>query len=294
MSLNIKHGAHREAMEQAGVRRLRWDALAEIICGQEPSVVLLQECRGWLADDRRQLGRAEADLPGMRVLVGRSNTGNHPVVVFRREAMRLLGMEDNRYTLLSGYAAARFAIDGLEVDGLAVPLVITSAHLSCYSVEQAKAEAQLVATRTHRYGGAGIMGGDFNSFPIGDPEPDWERVQPYNRMIRAVPSIVPGDDPQWRDKVTWRGNPIVGQALACCDMVDVAAYLADQRGDPSLRAPTGVHGRLRVDQFHVTAAMRPAIVDYWQVDTQGFSDHHAIVTVIDTALIDRGKLRDYT
>ncbi|MBO3752116.1 hypothetical protein J5X84_39145 [Streptosporangiaceae bacterium NEAU-GS5] len=285
MSVNIKHGADHEEVEHNGLLRRRWDAIAEIIRDQKPTAVCLQEGRNVLANDQRYLARMQKDS-GMRVLVGRSRSGSHNIVAFRQDEIELLALEDNPYDLLNGYAGPRFTVDGLPV-----PLVVISGHLSCYSVEQAAHEAQTLAVRAH--GGAGIMALDANSGPIGDPEPDWERLHPHLRMIRAIPSIAPGHDPEWRTKTVWRGNPIVSQALARCDMVDVAAHLADLRGDPALRAHTGVNGGVRIDQFHVTAALKLAIAGYWWVDMKDFTDHRGIVTEMDTSKSDLTKLREF-
>jgi hypothetical protein len=126
--------------------------------------------------------------------------------------------------------------------------------------------------------------GDINHYPLGDPEPDWERVQPYNRASRCLPRAGAGDP--------WRANPIVGQVLREGGLLDVAGHLADQRGEPALRAPTGRHGGMRVDQAHVTSALRDAIQDYWRVD--GPADHWGIACVLDLARVDLSRLRDYT
>ncbi|MEU8272491.1 endonuclease/exonuclease/phosphatase family protein [Sphaerisporangium sp. NPDC049002] len=269
MSWNVLHGAHREG---------RWPRLAEIIRANEPSIVLLQECRGWLERDMSQVIAAENDL-GMRVWVGFSASGGHTVLAHRRD-LPVMAFESNPYTLLHGYGAGRFAIPGLPV-----PLVVISAHLTPYSVDAAAAEVRTLVARAYRYDGLGVIGGDLNSCPVGDPEPPWAEVQPYNRMIRCLPRETP-DEP-------WRANTIVGRTLTDGQMIDVAAHLADLRGDVSLRAATG-RGRVRVDRFHVTAALRDAVVDYWRVDPDGASDHWGIVTVLDTDRVDLSQVRAYT
>jgi endonuclease/exonuclease/phosphatase family metal-dependent hydrolase len=272
MSQNILHGAHRDG---------RWPRLAEIIRRVSPSMLLLQECRGWLDDDMRQVAQAEHDL-AMRVVVARSRTGGHTVVAFRRDpAVRWLGMEHNLYTLSNGYGAARFKLPGVDA-----PLVVISAHLTCYSADTAAQEAQVLIARAYRHGGVGLIGGDINHCPLWDDEPDWERVQPYNRTARCLPRASP-DEP-------WRANTIVGQTFADAEMTDVAAHLANARSNRTLRAPTGKHGCVRVDQFHVTPALHPAIVDYWRIDPGDASDHFGIVTVIDTNYIDHSRIRNFT
>jgi len=80
--------------------------------------------------------------------------------------------------------------------------------------------------------------------PLGDPEPDWSTIQPYNRLARCLPRTSPQDP--------WQANTIVGQTLYSGGFTDVASHLADQRNDPTLRRPTGKHGGIRNDQIHVT------------------------------------------
>ncbi|RCG20082.1 hypothetical protein DQ384_37620 [Sphaerisporangium album] len=268
MSQNVQLGAHRDG---------RWVRLAQIIREHDPSILLLQECMGWLDNDMRQVIAAEKDL-GMRVWVGFSRTKSHTVVAHAPE-LPVAGFESNPYTLMQGYSAARFALPGLPV-----PLVVISAHLTAYSVEGAAEEAQLLAARAYRYDGLGVLGGDLNCCPVGDPEPEWEGVPPYNRMNRCLPRSSP-DEP-------WRANTIVGGKLAAGGMIDVAAYLADRRGDVSLRAATGLGG-VRVDQFHVTPALKAAIVDYRRVDVGEASDHWGVVMDLDTDRIDLSLVSTY-
>jgi hypothetical protein len=111
-------------------------------------------------------------------------------------------------------------------------------------------------------------------------------VQPFNRMSRCRrrKSL---DEP-------WQGDPVVGETFRDGEFTDAADYLADQRGDASLREPTGKHGLVRVDQAHVTPALRPAILDYRRVDPGSGSDHDGIEVVLDLDLIDRSHVREYT
>lgn len=117
--------------------------------------------------------------------------------------------------------------------------------------------------------------GDINHCPLSDPEPPWERIPPYNRSSRTLPG--PDGTP--------RANTIVGEVLRAGGMTDVAAYLAEARGDASLLRPTGA-GLVRVDQVHVTPALLPAVADYWLVDTQGASDHWGMTVILDRTQVD--------
>lgn len=125
-----------------------------------------------------------------------------------------------------------------------------------------------------------------NGSPLGDPEPDWDAVQPYNRMARCLRRD--------HDDEPWRANTIVGATLRDGDFADVAAHVARQRHDPSLLRPTGRFGGIRCDQAHVTPALIPAITDYWQINTGAASDHNLFGFTLDLTCIDRSKLREHT
>jgi hypothetical protein len=131
-----------------------------------------------------------------------------------------------------------------------VPPVAISTHLTPYCAEVAAQEAKLLIARAYRYGGIALVGGDINHMPLGDPVPDWSRVQPYNRASRCLRRESP--------TAPWRGNRIVGETFRDGEFTDVGGYIADLRQDPSLRKPTGKAGLLRVDQTPVFAVRRRA------------------------------------
>lgn len=131
-----------------------------------------------------------------------------------------------------------------------------------------------------------MIAGDINHPPLGDPEPDWTTIQPYNRMARCLPRTSP-DEP-------WRANTIVGQVLYSGGFTDVAAHISDTTNDPALREPTGKHGGLRVDQIHVTPALRPAIAGAFRRDTTALTDHHLVGGDLDLTQADLTQLREHT
>jgi hypothetical protein len=272
-SLNVQYGAAADG---------RWPALAAAIRGIRPQLVLLQEC-DWLAD-AGPAGQAAVDL-GLELVVAPS-AGLPTAVAWDPRRLRRVGCDTHYATRLHhGYCAPRFEVPGLDPP-LPVPLVVISTHLIPTSAEQAAAEASLVGSRAYRYGGLGMVGGDVNHCPIEGPEPDWDTVQPYNRMARCRRRS--------HDDEPWQGNTIVGQTLHDGAFTDVAAYVARQRRDPGLLRPTGRFGGIRCDQGHVTPALVPAIVDYWQVGTGDASDHDLIAWTLNLARIDRSSLREYT
>ena len=116
------------------------------------------------------------------------------------------------------------------------------------------------------------IAGDINHCPLDDPEIEWERVQPYNRTSRCLPRASE-DEP-------WRGNRIVGQIFRDGEFTDVGGYFED-------RQATGKAGLLRVDQAHVTPALRPALRSYQRVDPGPASDHYGISWELDLAATNR-------
>jgi endonuclease/exonuclease/phosphatase family metal-dependent hydrolase len=273
MSVNAQHRAHEEG---------RWRHLVQIIKSANPDLLMLQEV-DWLVSPQLQ-DEARRQL-ALSLVVGTS-MGLSTAVAWRPVGLSFIGLDTHHSLALHhGYCAPRFDIVGLP-NPPKVPLVAISTHLNPYSAQTAAQEAQVVGTRAYRYGGLGLVVGDINHPPVGDPEPDWDTVPPYNRMGRCQRRTHP-DDP-------WRANTVVGQTLADGDFVDVAGHLADARDDLSLRRPTARHGGIRTDQAHVTAPLVPAITDYHQVPTDGYSDHNAIVFTLDLTRIDPRPLREYT
>jgi len=130
-------------------------------------------------------------------------------------------------------------------------------------------------------GRVGDHAGDVNHFPVGDPPPDWSRIPPYNLSSRTLPPLEPGGPP--------RPNTIVGETLRQGGLIDVAAHLADRRGDAVLRGPTG-KGLVRVDQIHVAPPLLPAVLDVRPVDSGDASDHSGLVATFDLDTIDAEEL----
>ena len=267
MSVNTQHGGR---LNDQFEPEDRWAGLVELIRAEDPDVVLMQETGSWHDNRWTQHARAERDL-GMRVHLTRSPAGGGAAVAHRRD-VPWLAKEDH-------HAVHMHAMTHLQLDiGAAFPLVVISLHLDPFSAQLAAQQMQLAIARVYRYGGLGIIGGDINHVPLGDPEPDWSAVHPYNRTSRTV-----GDPP--------RGNTMVAELAQRGGLTEVGGYLADLRGDPSLRRPTGHAGLCRVDWFLTTPALRPAVVDYRVVATAPHTDHDAIAMDIDLDKIDHTLTR---
>ncbi|MER6011523.1 endonuclease/exonuclease/phosphatase family protein [Streptomyces bluensis] len=274
MSQNAQYGAHQDG---------RWTGMVDVIRSVGPQLLLLQEVDWLTCTD--QAKAAEKAL-GMKLVVAPSRNLN-TAVAWDPERLELLDVE-TKYSekeMHHGYCAPRFRPLGLAAKW-PVPLVAISTHLTPTSAQAAATETQLLVSRAYRYGGIAVVGGDINHMPLGDPEPDWSRVQPYNRTSRCLPREHPTDP--------WQGNRVVGQTLRDGEFTDVGGYVADLRGTPDLRKPTGKHGLLRVDQFHVTPALVPTIKDYWHVDPGPHSDHYGVATRLDLQQTDLSLVRAYT
>lgn len=255
MSVNLRYGADND----------RWRRLANLIHDASPQILLLQEAVGWADDGNQRLSTAQRDL-GMRGQIAPSRTGFHTGILINEDALEWREwITKYNHTSLHGHAELT-----VTAPGLSKPLVVISAHLTPYSADTAAQEAQVLIGRAHRTGGHGLIGGDINHVPPGDTEPPWDQVPAHDRAARTVAA----------DPVP-RANHIVGQVLARGDLVDVAAHLADQRNDTSLRAWTGHIGMVRTDQIHITKALLPALVDYQRIDTKPWSDHDAVVATLD-------------
>ncbi|MFC5253454.1 endonuclease/exonuclease/phosphatase family protein [Streptomyces nigrescens] len=274
MSQNAQYGANTDG---------RWEGLLDVIRGVGPQLLLLQEV-DWLADPDN--AEAAKQALGMDLAVAPSRNLN-TAVAWKPEALELLGTE-TKYSVSEmhhGYCAPRFKPLGLSQD-LPEPLVAISTHLTPYSADVAAQEAQLLCARAYRYGGIALIGGDINHMALGDEEPDWALVQPYNRTSRCLRRKKPTDP--------WRGNRVVGKTFMDGEFTDVAAHVAALRNDASPLAPTGKAGLLRVDQAHVTPTLVPAIKNYWIVDPGPHADHYGFAFTLDLERANTSLTRDYT
>jgi endonuclease/exonuclease/phosphatase family metal-dependent hydrolase len=278
----VRITVYSQNVKYSSVAEGRWQGLVDTVRTLRPDLLMLQEVEH-LADPGAA-GQAERAL-GMRLAVAPSR--NLPTAVaWNPERLDLVDV-DTKYStadLHHGYCAPRFEVPSLD-EPLGVPLVTISTHLTPYAAQAAAHEASLLVARAYRFGGLGMITGDINHLPVDDPEPDWTLVPPYNRTARCLR----------RESLRepWRGDRVVGQSLRDGEMTDVAAYVAALRGDGSLLAATGHAGLIRVDQQHVTPALRPAIEDYRLVPAD-FSDHDGTLCTYDLAQLDRSLLREYT
>lgn len=259
MTLNLLLGADDD----------RWPGLAGLVRGVAPQILLLQEACGWDDPGDRRLETAERDL-GMSGKIAFSRTGFNTAVMIDERAVE---WEEWRttyaHTTFHGHSEAILRLRAQDRR-----LAVVSAHLTPWSADAAAQEAQILLGRTNKEDW-GILGGDVNHVPLGDEEPPWEKVSDTDRAARTIAS-----------EPVLRANRSVGYVLARGGLIDVAAHLAEERGDPSLRATTGHDGQLRGDQLHCTRSLLPMLTDYYRVSTRdhhgiAYSDHDAVVATFD-------------
>ncbi|MEV6602797.1 hypothetical protein [Kutzneria sp. NPDC051319] len=261
MSLNLRNGATGE----------NWAGMVPLIRAVGPDVLLVQEAVGWYTPDdpgitpNEQLITAGHDLE-MRGKTAPSRTGFHTGIFLDRTAVNW-GEWITKYNHTSLHGHAELTVG---VPGLSEPLAVISAHLTPYSARTAAEEAAVLVARAHRAGGLGLIAGDINHIPPGDEPPPWDEIPAHDRSARSVVS-----DPELRP------DHSVGYTLARGRLVDVAGHLADIRSDPSLRRWTGHVGKVRTDQVHLTERLVPALVDYWTVPMEPWSDHDGVVVTLD-------------
>jgi hypothetical protein len=138
----------------------------------------------------------------------------------------------------------------------------------------------LLGELAHRGGGLGVIGGGINHLPVGDREPDWDRIPAYRRMaLCRVPA---------REDERLVGDDSVGRRLAVGGFADVAARIADRRvtDHPELRGPTvSLPGGIRGDQIHVTSALASTIETCKRLEAD-VGAHCGIAVDLDLAKVD--------
>ena len=229
-------------------------ALVELIADIGADVVAVQEVPGEKAAEKL------AAALGMQVSIGPSPSGLHAAVLRRPDLSEQAREHKYADRVWNGYVSST-----LSDPSWPTPVTVVCAHLAPHSAALAAAEAQLLVGRGRRQGRPGIIMGDINHAPLAGPEPDWSLVPDHNRSARTV-----------LDEGPLRADRTVGRVLDRAGYTDAAAHLAAERGDDALLAPTGVHGRMRVDQVWLSEQLVPALAGYERLDHRGTTDHHPV------------------
>lgn len=239
-------------------------------------IIAVQECpkghEAALADLAEQVG-------GWHYRIGPAPKRLHTALMWAPHIEEIQGGDSYQEDTWHGYTVAT-----LRGAGWPSPITVISAHLAPHSSVLAITEAQLLQSRVRRWGHPGIIAGDINHMPLHGPEPDWDSIPHHNRGSRTLL------DPDHPEHV--RADRRVVLALQRGGLTDVAAHLHQQTNDEELLAPTGVYGRTRVDQIHVTEQLTPAIVGYERLDHRDLTDHHPVAAELDLqrlGLIDKAE-----
>lgn len=269
---NLARGGLRNSASQP---EDRWPQLATRIGAADPDLVLLNEVRRWEDDDHRQLARAMADLDLDLVPLPPSKTGHRSAILYRRHTMgRWIGYgHDLAQETTHGFVTASFRVDQLDY-----LLTFVACHLDPYSGDKAMYEAALIAARGYRHGPFVVLGGDFNHPPEAGPEPEYQRMQPYNLTARTLLADPANPGPPQPDRRSAR-------TLAASGYLDAAWHLFQQTDNQQLLRRTGNDDR--IDRIHVTRPLGPCIVDYRLLDEPAdASDHHGIAVTLDISRTD--------
>ncbi|MFJ8746538.1 hypothetical protein ACIRL2_45250 [Embleya sp. NPDC127516] len=274
---NLKLGALRSA---DGDPQGRWPLLVERIlaAAERVDVVMLCEVVDWHRYGHKQLVRALCDLGLDAAPLAPSRSGIGTALLFRRETMGhwVRHNPDFASETLHGFAVTSFDV------GLPAPLSFVPVHLTPFDADAALSEANLVASRAHKYGPFAVVSGDCNYPPASarNPLPDHAAMRAYNagsRTLLPAGDVTPGTAPE--------PDRRVARKLAQNGLVDVAWHLFEQTGDHRLLARTGTDDR--IDQAWVSSPLAGAVSNYRLLDRpEGASDHHGLVFRIDTDNVD--------
>jgi hypothetical protein len=265
VSQNLMHGG---VADDSGVADDRRPALIKTIGRQRPHVALIQEAEDW--ERKPSLAFEFERALGLRALVAPSPSGLNTAVMFDPNVFDPIDWD----TGLAGRTRNGFGVAVLAIYGSRTRLVIASAHLDSGSAEAAGIEAQLIQQSAwlhgKQHGELIVVGLDANHLPLGDEEPNWNEP-PFDAPWRAAGAEQLPDG-------TWRSLRTPGKKFLAAGLIDVAAQLAEQRADASLRRPTS--GAVRDDQFHISPRLRPALRDYAVIDHH-HSDHVTVEITLD-------------
>ncbi|WP_205327033.1 endonuclease/exonuclease/phosphatase family protein [Glycomyces sp. YM15] len=282
---NIAHGGFR--LTGGGqVEDDRWPEgiLPRLQSAGPIDVLALNECRGWETETtapdgtvyRPYLERAQKDLGLELAGITRVHTleGQPSVILYNPDTMGDLVNFDDRHRdqFYHGYGIATWNTPGLEQ-----PLSLAVCHLDPYDRERSKIEAAKLATHAYYNGPYAFLAGDFNSSPITGPDPDIEKMRPYNRANRCDWTL----DAATGERI-WTPNREVAQRLLDYEYYDTAVLHHERTGDMAALARTGKTDR--IDWVMASRALRDTVVDYRMLtEPAGASDHMGLAVTLDLA-----------
>lgn len=277
MAQNIARGGLYNSLGEYGDR---WPQLAERINSIKPDILLLSELNRWQSYGNKQLVRATNDLDMNAAPISPSQTGYATGLMYRQQTV---GRWQYHNSSVAHETTHGFAVTGFDV-GLPTLLNIAPVHLCFYSADKASNEAQLVISKAYARTPFAIIGGDCNCSPAKGPEPDYSSSKPYNLSARTV--IDTGEDVKIADL---KSNRKTAWTFIRGGFVDAADHLFGQTKDSSLLEPTAANER--IDQFWVSQALAPAILEYSLTRLHPTStDHAGIVIKLDIDKVDTSNI----
>lgn len=264
LSYNVCDGGLNESSDH------RWRSIIDIIRDASPDIALIQEAKYWDAQGGERLFTT-ARLLGMHAcLTPAPLVGCHTVIL--TQPYLWLRRHDTDYTSLAWHALAPARYD---LEGYPHPLWLCSVHLSPWSREH-RAHEVTVLDRFAAPDVCAIIGGDFNTPPVNDPEPDWRQRPPHkwgHHAYTAADGTLITDDRPTRHLIN-------------AGFTDTARARYETTGKESVLAPTAGFHTLpyRCDQIYVTPPLAPGLAAYEVIDdprTRQASDHLPIVADFD-------------
>lgn len=239
----------------------RFAALLEIIEGQAPDVLALQECNGFDGDGQARLTQLRRRL-GMDATLATSDSGYHVALLARADRFEPLPPPAG---LVRAAACAVVELGGLR-------LAVASLHLDPFDAGVRVRELQAIRAAT---GGAEhtLWMGDFNA--ISPRDVSAHRPETWQ--------------PRYRQRHAGVGVEIDSRALAeteAAGLVDLAAHLS---ATPAVTRPTRLYAHRdmphqRLDYLFASAALGARVKHVEVVDdamTQMASDHLPVVATFD-------------
>jgi exodeoxyribonuclease-3 len=232
-----------------------------IVCEAAPDVLLYQEGKGLLESGSAPLFELERAF-GMRALLAEAPDTGQNTAVFIRPGIEPLSFEADAVHFHHLAAIARLGVPGLEA-----PLTAVSVHLCPNSGHLRLSEAAYPLAHADPSALA-VVGGDFNSPAVGDPEPVGLDALPAQFRARYIGST---------GTVDRRAHA----ALAEAGFVDVGAKLGDlTRTVPGADYPDAEFVPFRSDYLLASESFAERVVSYRVIDgpkAGSASDHYPVI-----------------
>lgn len=278
VTLNIENGGI------DGTDTTRWDTALELLRELEVDIALVQEMR----NHSNRIADVDSKL-GMACVMAPNGKGHHRTAIYLRKST--FASISNPWPHEWPWKLAPTDVTVTLPGRPNTEVTIVSWHFAFAEPKRRELEAEELQSLMDKMknGKFLIMGGDCNAFPRPGDEVvspiDWETVVDKGFRRQRAPRNTDGVREQ---------DTFLDDMMLDWDMPDVARYAARHLGQTDALAATAGHapgatlqgGEYRGDRIYLDPRLLPAITNVEVVRTDKFSDHHAVVTTVDTARID--------